>query len=138
MKKKTLRIVMIIVIITLTLSMVASATITSSDYISATSAWITRDGDTIEVNFYIVGVGMMDKIGVKYIYLYELNDGIWGLVGTYSYTNLVYAATLMDTNSTIKSGYIPYSGSASKQYYASCWFYAEKNGGSDTVQQNAY
>lgn len=138
MRKNSIRIVALIVVFMLVLSSVAFAAMNASEYINATNAWITRDGDTVEVNFYITGNGMMDKIGVKYIYLYELNGNTWGLVAIYNYTNPTYEATLMNTNTTAHSGYVTYSGSLNKQYYASCWFYAEKNGGSDTITQIAY
>lgn len=138
MKKNSIRIVALIMVLILVLSPAAFAAMNASEYINATNAWITRDGDIVEVNFYITGNGMMDKIGVKYIYLYELNGNTWGLVAIYNYTNPTYEATLMDTNTTAHSGYVTYSGSLNKQYYASCWFYAEKNGGSDTITQSAY
>jgi len=138
MKKNSIRIVALIMVLILVLSPAALAAMNASEYINATNAWITRDGNTVKVNFYITGNGMMDKIGVKYIYLYELNGNTWGLVAIYNYTNPTYEATLMDTNTTAHSGNITYSGSLNKQYYASCWFYAEKNGGSDTITQSAY
>ena len=42
-----------------------------------TNTWITRSGNTVKVNFSIVGNGTMDKIGVKYVYLYEKNGTDW-------------------------------------------------------------
>lgn len=138
MRKNAFRFIAAIVIVAILLSMTAFAAVTSSDYITATSAWIERDGNTVEVDFYIVGTELMDKIGLKYIYLYELNGNTWGLVKIFRYTDSAYAATLMDTNTSMHSGYVTYVGSANKQYYASCWFYAEKNGGSDTITQSAY
>lgn len=138
MRKRMIRVFTLIFALVLLLSTVAFAAMNASDYIAATSAGISRNGNTVSVNFYIVGTGPMDYVGLKYIYLYEMNDNIWSLVKTYNYTDPIYAAALMDSNSNAKSGSVSYSGSAGKQYYASCWFYAEKNGGSDTVQQNAY
>ena len=136
--KNSIRIVAIILVLMLVLSPAAFAAMNASEYINATNAWITRDGDTVEVNFYITGKGAMDKIGVKYIYLYELNGNTWGLVAIYNYTNPTFEATLMGTNKSLHSGYLTYAGYANKQYYASCWFYAEKNGGSDTITQSTY
>lgn len=136
MKKRCLRILVLVIAMALILSMVAFAAMTESDYIAATSAWITRSGNTVEVNFSIVGTGMMDKIGVKYVYLYEKNGNSWDLVKTFAYTNSQYASTMMDSSSSGHAGYLAYSGSASKNYFADCRFYAEKNGGSDTIQQD--
>lgn len=136
MRKKTLRIIALIIVLTMLLSTAAFAAENASAYIAATSAWITRDGNTVKVNFWIVGTGTMDQIGVKYIYLYEKNGNTWNLVKSYSYTNPIYATTLMASSTYVHAGYVTYSGSASKSYYADCRFYAEKDGGSDTIQQN--
>ncbi len=136
MSKKILRIISLVIALTLILSSAAFAIVSSSAYIAATSAWITRDGDDVKVNFYIVGRNIMDKIGVKYIYLYERNGNTWSLVETFDYTDSLYASTMMGSNTSIKSGHVTYSGYASKNYYATCRFYAEKDGGSDTFQQN--
>ena len=135
MRKKTLRIVALIVALTLLLSTAAFAAVNASDYIAVTNAWITRDGNTVEVNFWIIGTGTMDQIGVKYIYLYEKTGNTWYWVKTFSYTDPLYT-NMMDTNTGTHATYVTYSGSASKSYYASCRFYAEKDGGSDTIPQN--
>ena len=136
MKKSIIRIIAFILILTLLLSTSAFAAVNASAYIAATSAWITRDGNTVKVNFYIVGTNTMDLIGVKYVYLYELNGNTWSLVKTFNYTNPIYAATMMNSNSSAKAAYLSYNGSYGKSYYADCRFYAEKDGGSDTIPQN--
>ena len=138
MKRRILRVIAIIVILTIILSTVTFAAMEASDYFVVTNAWISHNGNTVNVNFYALGTKMMDSIGLKHIYLYERNGNTWSLVQTYDYSDPLYATTLMATNSNMQSGYVSYSGSADKQYYASCWFYAEKNGGSDTITQNAY
>lgn len=135
MRNSTLRIITLVIILTLLMSTAAFASINASAYISATNTWITRSGSTVKVNFTIVGTGTMDKIGVKYVYLYEKNGNSWNLVETFDYTDSDYAATMMDSNSSGHAGYLPYSGYANKNYYADVRFYAEKNGGSDTIQQ---
>ena len=134
MKKRTIRIIAIIFALTLILSTVAFAAMNASAYINATSAWIERDGNTVEVDFFIVGTDTMDQIGVKYIYLYEQTDYGWRLVKTFAYTNPLYT-NMMDSNTCGHASYVTYTGSASKSYYADCRFYAEKDGGSDTYQQ---
>lgn len=135
MRKRTLRAIVIIIALTLMLSTAAFAAIEASEYITATSAWITRDGNTVKVNFIIVGTDTMDQIGVKYVYLYEKNGNTWSLVKTFAYTNSQYSATMMASSISAHAGYLSYSGSANKQYYADCRFYAEKDGGSDTIPQ---
>ena len=136
MRKRTFRIITLIVVLTLLLSTAAFAAMNASEYIAATNAWITRSGNTVEVNFSIVGTRTMDKIGVKYVYLYEKNGNCWDLVKTFAYTDSLYEEIMIDTDIGAHAGYLSYSGSASKSYYADCRFYAEKNGGSDTIQQN--
>ncbi len=136
MRKRTFRIITLIVVLTLLLSTAAFAAMNASEYIAATNAWITRSGNTVEVNFSIVGTRTMDKIGVKYVYLYEQNGNCWDLVKTFSYTNSQYELIMMDTDIGAHAGYLSYSGSSSKNYFADCRFYAERNGGSDTIQQD--
>lgn len=136
MRKRILRIITLILALILLLSSTAFAAINASAYITATSAWITRDGNTVKVNFYIIGTDTMDMIGVKYVYLYELNGNTWSLVKTFNYTNPIYTATMVNYNSGAKAAYLSYSGSSSKTYFADCRFYAEKDGGSDTIPQD--
>ena len=138
MKKNTVRIITLVLVLVLALSTAAFAAVNASEYINATSAWISRDGNTVKVNFSIIGTDIMDQIGVKYVFLYENNGNIWSLKKIFNYSDPLYAAVMMDANTAMHSGNVSYSGSADKQYYASCWFYAEKSGGSDTIQQNAY
>lgn len=136
MKRKTTRIIALIIALMLMLSTVAFASMTASEYINATSAWITRDGNTVEVNFYIIGTGTMDQIGLTCVDLYESVPNGWDLVKTFDCTDSQYHDAMLTLNSGLHAGYLTYSGSASKSYYATCYFYAEKNGGSDTIPQN--
>lgn len=135
MNKKVLRATALIVMLTLLLTTAAFAAMEASEYINSTGAWITRSGNTVKVNFTIVGTDTMDQIGLKYVYLYEKNGNTWSLVKTFAYTNSQYASTMMASSIAAHSGNLQYSGSANKQYYADCRFYAEKDGGSDTFQQ---
>ena len=67
MRKKFFRIIALIIVLTLLLSTAAFAAVNASAYINVTNAWITRNGNTVKVNFYIIGTDAMDQIGVKYI-----------------------------------------------------------------------
>ncbi len=136
MRKRSFRVIALLFALLLLLSTAAFAAQNASAYITATSAWITRDGNTVKVNYYIVGTDTMDMIGVKYVYLYELNGNTWSLVKTFSYTNPQYTTTMVNYNSGAKAAYLSYSGSSTKSYYADCRFYAGKDGGSDTIPQN--
>lgn len=139
MKNKAIRVLSIVLLLSMILSTAAFASVTASEYIAVTSAWITRDSNdssTVKVNFYIVGTNMMDRIGAKKILLYEETTHGWILVKTYNYTDSLYADTLMASDSGIQAGYVSYEGSSSKDYYATVKFYAEKDGGSDNYNQN--
>lgn len=139
MKKKPIRLIFLLVCLTVVLSTVASASTTASAYIAATSTWLTRDTNNpniIEVNFYIVGTGTMDQIGAEWILLYVRDGNTWNLVKDFECTDPLYASTLMRSNSSAHVGYVTYTGSASKQYYATVRFYSEKDGGSDYFDHN--
>ena len=138
MKKKTLRILAIAVLLVLLLSSVSYAAQTSSAYISITNAYITRSGDDVNVYFYVVGrAASMDVIGAKKIYVYEQNGTTWSLVKTFDSDDSQYASDMIATNTSIKSDHVTYTGgSAAKNYFAVVKFYAEKDGGSDTISQH--
>ena len=134
MKKRTVRISIAIIIFALLLSTAAFAALEASDYLSYYNAYITKNGNTIKVNFQVQGTRVMDKVGVTEIYLYEKTstNGSWTLVKTYLYTNPLYADAMMDTNISYKDDYVSYSGNSSYQYKAYVTVYAEKDGGSDS------
>ena len=139
MKKSIIRSVSLALVLILILSSVVLAAETASAYIAATNAYIIRSGDDVTVYFYIVGKGMMDQIGAKKILLYErVGDGnTWLLVKTFNSTDSQYASALLSTNASAKSSSVTYTeGSATKDYYAIVKFYAEKEGGGDTIPQN--
>lgn len=139
MKKRTIRILTLVILLSLFLSMAASASVNASEYIAITSTWLTRDSNdpnTVKINFYIVGTtSSMDQIGAKWILLYERDGNTWNLVKDFECTDPLYASTLMRANSSAHVGYVTYAGSASKQYYAAVRFYSEKDGGSDYFDQ---
>ena len=137
MKSKIFRTSAIVLILSLLLASVAFASMTSSAYIDATSAYITKSGSNINVYFLITGKNIMDEIGTTYIYLYEKNGNTWSLVKTFDSTDSNYSTAMLSTNTSIKSSHVTYtSGNSSKSYYAIVHFYAERNGGSDTYVQN--
>lgn len=137
MKRTIIRTVSLALVLILLLSTIAFAAETSSAYISITNAYIIRSGDDVTVYFYIVGKSLMDQIGAKKILLYENNwDNTWTLVKTFDSTDPQYTSALLSTNTSAKSSSVTYTeGSATKNYYALVRFYAEKDGGSDTIPQ---
>ena len=137
MKKNVIRIVSLLVLLSVIISTVAFAAENSSAYIASTGAYVTKSGSNIKVYFQITGKNFMDKIGTTYIYLYENNGNSWSLVKTFDSTDSTYTSAMISTNSSAKSSHVTYTlGDSSKYYYAVVHFYAERNGGSDTIIQD--
>ena len=133
MKKKTLRLLALICILTLLLGTVSFASENSSAYISSTSGYITYSGNNINVYFTIVGRHRMDEIGVSEILLYEQNGNTWNRVYTFEADDPAYTADMLSYNTSAKADHVTYSGDSSKNYYAILYFYAADANGSDTI-----
>ena len=135
MKRKSLKVVLFLLIFTLTLSPVAVAAeagVDASDYIDMYSASIAKTGtSSVKVNFYIGGTGKMDEIGATSIYLYESNGSGWNLVNTYTYVQPANTH-LMASNTGSHSSSVTYAGTSGKQYYATIYLWAGKNGSGDS------
>ena len=138
MKRRIICSISLILVFVFLFSSVSFAAETSSLYIAATNAYITRSGDDVNVYFYIVGCDIhMDKIGATKIFLYEQNGTTWSRVITFDSDDSQYSSAMIATNTYTISSHVTYTeGSASKNYYAIVRFYAEKDGGSDTIPQN--
>lgn len=138
MKQRVIRSFSFVLVLALLISTAAFAVETSSLYIAATNAYITRSGDNVNIYFYIVGrSASMDKIGAIKIFLYEQNGTTWSRVKTFDSDDSLYTSDMIDTNTGAMSSHVTYTeGSASKNYYAIVKFYAEKDGGSDTIPQD--
>ena len=138
MKQRVIRSFSFVLVLALLISTAAFAVETSSLYIAATNAYITRSGDDVNVYFYIVGrSASMDVIGATKIYLYEQNGTTWSLVKTFDSDDSQYTSDMIAMNTFTKSSHVTYTeGDATKNYYAVVKFYAEKDGGSDTIPQN--
>ena len=81
----------------------------------------------------------MDQIGAKKILLYERipNSHAWSLVEVFDSDDSQYTSALLSTNASAKSSSVTYTdGSAANDYFAVVRFYAEKDGGSDTIPQD--
>jgi len=105
----------------------AQAAVQSNKYISRYGSQIVASGNgVVHVDFHTVGTGILDKVGAKYIRIYE--NGY--LVKTYSYINPLYSSSLIGTNTWYFFGGVDYQGTAGKSYYAEIIHYGEKSGGS--------
>lgn len=133
MKKKTARLLVFVIVLSLLLSTMAFAAQTSSAYIAATNAYFTRSGNDVNIYFSIVGRGIMNEIGVSVIYLYERTGNTWHLVCTFDSSDSNYTADMLSYNTSAKADHVTYAGSSSKDYYAILYFYAADDNGSDTI-----
>ena len=138
MKKKTLRLFIFVVVLSLLLSTMAFASQTSSAYIAATNAYFTRSGNNVNIYFSIIGRGLMNEIGVSEIYLYEKTGNTWNLVYTFDSSDPDYTDDMLSYDTTAKADHVTYSGSSSKDYYALLHFYAADDNGSDTISYYSY
>ena len=129
MLKKTVKNIVLSVIIIALFSTSAFAAINASKYITRTSVGISViNSNTVDVSFSITGTGYMDKIGAAVVTFYK-SDGTH--VATYSYTNTTYSY-MMAYNTYIHAGDVTYTGTPGESYYARVDFYAEKDGGADS------
>ena len=134
MKRPCTRAILILVIMLLLLSTVSYAANEASLYLTGYLAYISTSGDTVYVNYEVLGTRIMDKIGATEIYLYEKTStyGSWNLVATYLSTDPTYSSAMIGTNTGLKVDSVSYSGSSAYQYKAYVTVYAEKDGGSDS------
>jgi len=133
--RRSIALLLIVLLIALFLfNSISYAANEASLYLSGYTAYITKSGNTIYINYEVLGTRTMDKIGVTEIYLYEKVAGssTWTPVATYLSTNPNYTSAMIGTNTGLKMDSVSYSGSSSNQYKAYVTVYAEKDGGSDS------
>ena len=133
MKKKTIRQLALILILSMMLFTVAFAAEESSAYIGAMNGYITFSGNNVNVYFSVVGRHRMDEIGVSEIRLYEQNGNTWSLVCDFEADDPAYTADMLSYNASAKADHVTYSGDSTKNYYAILYFYAADANGSDTI-----
>lgn len=138
MKKKSLRVITFLFIISMLLSTFAFASLESSTYIAATNGYFTRSGNDVNIYFSIVGRHLMNEIGVSKIYLYEKNGNAWSKVYTFDADDSMFTSDMLNYNASAKADHVTYSGSSTKDYLAILYFYAADDDGSDTIPYYAY
>lgn len=133
MKKRSIRLLAMLLIVSLVLSSVSFAAnrpaeeIQSSKYLTSYSGKIVpTGGGKFNVEFKVLGTGVMTKIGASRIVIYKndtIIEHIWytdpGRSGMMGYNCILHA----DTES--------YSGVSGAKYYAVIYFYATNQNGSD-------
>jgi hypothetical protein len=133
MKKKTIRRLALILIVSMLLFTVAFAAEESSAYIGAMNGYITFSGNNVNVYFSVVGRHIMDEIGVSEIRLFEQNGNTWTKVYTFESDDPAYTADMLSYNTSAKADHVTYSGDSTKNYFAVLYFYAADSNGSDTI-----
>ena len=133
MKKKAVRILSLVVVLSMLFSTTTLAAQNSSAYIAATSGYITYSGNDINVYFTVVGKHLMTEIGVSEIHLYEQDGNTWRRVHAFYADNPNYTADMLSYNTSAKADHVTYSGDSTKNYYAILYFYAADANGSDTI-----
>ena len=130
MKSKLKRTIVLILLLAVCLSSSAYASPKASQYISSYSAYVYPTGrGNMQIWFDITGTGKVDLIGSTSIYLYEYNNGSWTHVKTFRNTDY---PNMLKTNTFYHSGYLSYSGTSGKYYYANVGLWAEKGGSGDS------
>ena len=112
-------------------TLIASATLEASNYLSSYSATLTaKSGGKISILVDVTGAGYMTKIGASDIYIYESTDNV-GFTCVSSFHADDYPH-MLGSGSTYYNNPITYAGTPGCYYYASVYFYAEDSTGSDT------
>lgn len=128
--KRFLSVLFIIATICSFLCISASAATESSAYIDSYRATVVPESrGYLTVTGEVDAVSPMTKLGVSLIYLYESTDGsLFDRVATYT---PVAHPHLMGSGLSYDRDFITYRGTPGRYYYASVYFYAEDETGSD-------
>ena len=119
-------------ICTLSSTLMASAAVDASRYLSSYSATLTAlSGGKIAIGVDVVGAGFMDELGATDIYLYESSDNV-GFTCVSSFHSDRYP-WMLGSGSTYFDTPITYAGTPGKYYIASVHFYAADETGYDTA-----
>lgn len=110
----------------------AKASTKSNYYISGVYATIdTGSNGNLSINFTVIGIGQMDKIGVTTIRLYEDSGNGFKPIKTFSSDDREFSY-MMNYDVTLCNESVPYKGTVGNDYYAVIYAYAENQYGSDS------
>lgn len=110
----------------------AKASTKSNYYISGVYATIdTGSNGNLSINFTVIGIGQMDKIGVTTIRLYEDSGNGFKPIKTFSSDDREFSY-MMNYNVALCNESVPYKGTVGNDYYAVIYAYAENQYGSDS------
>ena len=110
----------------------AKASTKSNYYISGVYATIdTGSNGNLSINFTVIGIGQMDKIGVTTIRLYEDSGNGFKPIKTFSSDDREFSY-MMNYNVALCNESVQYKGTVGNDYYAVIYAYAENQYGSDS------
>jgi hypothetical protein len=113
------------IIIVLSLGMnVSASNLRASLLIFDYYAWLTNNGNTITVNYYIDATGISDKVGVSGIDIKRVSANGDTTVATYG--------SSYGLNCGSHDGTVTYTGSSGYTYYAIVTFYVKEGNQSDS------
>lgn len=102
----------------------------ASLYLDLYTGGVSKSGNTLTIDFYVVGTGMLDTIGASTIRIYESSNGTkWTLVETF---NSSTTSSMVRSNYYVHDSLITYTCVSSRQYYAIITFYGADSKGSDS------
>ena len=106
----------------------------ASDQIQYYDMAASTSAGSIDVEFSVMGTGMMDKLGCQSIYVYRKDGTSWVYAGgrTEGYTGMTR------TQKSYYSNTISLSGTAGTQYRVEVTIFAENSAGRDTRSQTFY
>ena len=112
-------------------TLIASAALEASNYLSSYSASLTaKNGGKISILVDVIGAGFMDEIGASDIYIYESTDNV-DFTCVSSFHSDDYPR-MLGSGSTYFDTPITYAGTPGHYYFASVYFYAADETGYDT------
>lgn len=138
MKKRAISILMIIVAVCSTFSMASAVDVVpyASAYLDGYSVALQAEGNgEMSVSMTVDGVGVMDKIGVREIYIEEKYNGVWNF---YDSLDAAEHPEFYDYNSRDYIGTTYFTGRPGRSYRVTLTVYAKKGSGSDTGDITSY
>lgn len=129
MKKNRFIALVLLLVSVMALMMPVFATETrASDQISLYVMDVYNGDGTLDIDFYIAGKGIMDKVGCESIYLYKKVNGEW----LYVTRRLEHYDGMSDTNSAAHGNTIYMNCTDGVEYKVVVTLFAENSAGRDT------
>jgi hypothetical protein len=131
MKKHAINVIAVAMLLSLTMSISASAgVLRASQYLSSYSVWTTATGSGhIKVDFDVSATGMADSVGVTKIVLQRKSGSSWTNVYTFNSSS---TSGMLGSNRLFHCGDVTYNGTSGSEYRAVVTVYSKIGSGSDS------